>query len=607
MKRCPKCGREYDNTMMFCLDDGAELLYGAASGSRSEPPASAGGQFSDEPRTAILHSTAAPGEAPTRAQINATDQTAILHTGAEAEPRESLGGLSERQSLSANRAAEPQGALSSSLTKPLIAVALAVAVLVGGFFGFRYFSASGSGQINSIAVMPFENRNSDADTDYLSDGLAESVIFRLTQLPDLRVSPTSSVMRYKGKETDVAKIASELGVDAVMTGRLTKRGDNLNITVELVDARTNKSLWGEQYERKLSELLTTQREIVTEIVSKLQLKLSGESEQKLAKKYTDNNEAYQLYLQGRFHWNKRTRESFKQAVEFFNRAIEKDPKFALAYSGLAESYVLFPNYSVAPPLEAMPKAKAAALRAIELDDSLAQTHVALGIYYSLFAWNLPAGEKEFRRAIELDPNYATAHQQYGIECLSLMGRFDEAIAAGKRAEELDPFSLIIGADLGNVLTNARRFDEAIAQIKKVIALDENFWVAHWYLGRAYHANGQYREAVAEYRKAISLNENSFIKAMLISSLAKAGERGEAVKLLGELQEESVRRYVSSSAFAVAYAALGDMDNAFDYMEKEIDERSSRVPTLKVNSTWDDMRDDPRFDELVRKVEQAKMD
>ncbi|MBK9528572.1 MAG: hypothetical protein IPO41_09690 [Acidobacteria bacterium] len=302
MKRCPECGRNYnDDSMSFCLDDGSELLFGPAS--------------MDEPATAILHSTAAPGEAPTRAQINTTDQTAILHTGAEAEPRESLGGPSEKQSFSANRAA-----------KPLVVVVVAVLVLVGGFFGYRYFSASGSTQINSIAVMPFENRNSDADTDYLSDGLAESLIFRLTQLPDLRVSPTSSVMRYKGASTDVAKIASELGVDAVMTGRLTKRGDNLNITVELVDARTNKSLWGEQYERKLSELLTTQREIVAEIVSKLRLKLSGESEQKLAKKYTDNNEAYQLYLQGRYHWNKRNADEFEKAIVFFKQAIGKRPE-----------------------------------------------------------------------------------------------------------------------------------------------------------------------------------------------------------------------------------------------------------------------------------------
>ncbi|MBX3292076.1 MAG: tetratricopeptide repeat protein [Acidobacteria bacterium] len=588
MKRCPECRRDYyDDTLLYCLDDGNALLEGPASGSG----------LGDEPATAIL--SAPPAVA--GGLIGATDETDVKT--AVLQPPGS--GTDDVPVLRTSPTTAAGG--SDRRAKPLAALVVAVLVLVGGFLGYRYFSASGSTHISSIAVMPFENRNSDADTDYLSDGLAESVIYRLSQIPDLRVSPTSSVFRYKGKETDPQTVAKELGVDSVMTGRITQRGDNLTISVNLVDARNAKSLWGEQYERKLSELLTTQREIVAEIVSKLQLKLSGESEQKLAKKYTDNNEAYQLYLQGRFHWNKRTRESLKQAVEFFNRAIEKDPKFALAYSGLAESYVLFPNYSVASPLEAMPKAKAAALRAIELDDSLAQTHVALGIYYSLFAWNPPAAEKEFRRAIELDPNYATAHQQFAIECLSIMGRFDEAIAAGKRAEELDPFSLIIGADLGNVLTNARRYDEAIAQIKKVIALDENFSVGHWYLGRAYHANGQYAEAVAAYRKALSLNETSFIKAMLIISLVKVGERGEAAKLLGELQEESVRRYVSNSALAIAYAALGEKDKAFAYMEKEIAERSSRVPTLKVNSTWDGLRDDPRFDDLVRKVEQAKMD
>ncbi|MGD9630398.1 MAG: tetratricopeptide repeat protein [Pyrinomonadaceae bacterium] len=593
MKRCPQCRRDYyDETLLYCLDDGNTLLDGPASG--SEPPASAAGQLGDEPQTAILHTTDAAGEAPTRAQLNTADATAILQTGAEAEPRESLGGLSEKQSFSARRRA-----------KPLAALVFAVLLLVGGFFAYRYLSPAK--QINSIAVMPFENRNSDADTEYLSDGLAESVIFRLTQIPDLRVSPTSSVMRYKGASTDVAKIASELGVDAVMTGRLTKRGDNLNITVELVDARTNKSLWGEQYERKLSELLTTQREIVAEIVGKLQLKLSGESEQKLAKNYTENNEAYQLYLQGRFHWNKRTGESLKHAVEFFNRAIEKDPKFALAYSGLAESYVLFPNYSVAPPLEAMPKTKAAALRAIEIDDSLAETHVALGIYYSLFAWNQLAAEKEFRRAIELNPNYATAHQQFASECLTSTGRFDEAVAEAKRAEELDPLSPIIGADLGNVLIRARRFDEAIGQLNRTLTLDPNFWVAYWYLGMAYHGKGEYSEAVAAYRKGRSLNDNPFLKALHIRSLAKTGERTEAVKLLDELQAESERRYVSSSTFAVAYGALGEKDKAFAALQKDIAERGSRLSVLSFNPIWDDLREEPRFTELVRRVEASKME
>lgn len=577
MKKCPQCGREYDVTMMFCLDDGMELLYGPAV---SEPGAVATG-FPGEPQTAILHETASPSEAATRAQIHTTELTDALPNGSAELP------------------------VSKSFDKRLLIVPVVLAVIaIGGFFGYRYFNSDVSGPINSIAVLPFQNKSDDTDTEYLSDGLAESLIFRLTQLPGLKVSPTSSVMRYKGNETDLAKIAGELGVDSVMTGRLVKRGDNLDIAVELVDTRTNKSLWGEQYERKMSELLTTQREIATEIANKLQLKLSGE-EKGLTKQYTTSNEAYQLYMKGRYQWNLRTGDSLKQATDFFNQAIEKDPDFALAYSGLAESYTLFPLYSAAAPLDAMPKAKAAALRAIELDDSLAETHVALGIYYSDFAWNQPAAEKEFRRAIELNPNYATAHQQYGIECLAAVGRFDEAIAEGKRAEELDPTSPIIGADLGRSLIRAGRYDEAIAQLNRVLALDPNFWMTYWCLGMAYQGKGQYAEAVAANRKGMTLNRSEWLKADLIQSLIKRGERQEAVKLLNELQAESERRYVSGSALAVAYGSLGEKDKAFAYLNKDVDERASRPAVF--DPVWDDLREDPRFAELVSRVEKEKLD
>ena len=354
MKRCPECRRDYyDDTLLYCLDDGNALLEGPAAAT-SEPPASVVGQFDSEPHTAILHSTAAPGEAPTRAQILNAGATAILPNANDKSP-----------ARTASR--------GNSLIAGILGIILVTALGVGSYL---YYGRGSAKQINSIAVMPFENRNSDADTDYLSDGLAESVIFRLTQIPDLRVSPTSSVMRYKGASTDVAKIAAELGVDAVMTGRLTKRGDNLNITVELVDARTNKSLWGEQYERKLSELLTTQREIVAEIVGKLQLKLSGESEQKLAKKYTDNNEAYQLYLKGRFYWNKRDEENIRKAIEQFKAAADKDPNFALASVGLADCYAVLPYYSSAASAEVLPQAKTYATRALEIDDSLGEAHAS---------------------------------------------------------------------------------------------------------------------------------------------------------------------------------------------------------------------------------------
>ncbi|MBP7475928.1 MAG: tetratricopeptide repeat protein, partial [Pyrinomonadaceae bacterium] len=571
-----------DDSMSFCLDDGSELLFGPAS--------------MDEPATAILHSTAAPGEAPTRAQINTTDQTAILHTGAEAEPRESLGGPSEKQSFSANRAA-----------KPLVVVVVAVLVLVGGFFGYRYFSASGSTQINSIAVMPFENRNSDADTDYLSDGLAESLIFRLTQIPDLRVSPTSSVMRYKGASTDIAKIASELGVDAVMTGRLTKRGDNLNITVELVDARTNKSLWGEQYERKLSELLTTQREIVTEIVGKLQLKLSGESEQKLAKKYTDNPEAYQLYLQGRYHWNKREAKEFEKAIVFFKQAIEKDPNFALAYTGLADTYNSLPGFSDLRQGDYLRQAKQATLKALDLDSNLAEAHTSQA-QVLLHEYDFAGAEKSFKRSIELDPNYATAHHWYS-RLLSFSGRHDEAFREITKALELDPFSFAINGYMEAQLRYAGRFDEALLQMKKWNELFPNENRFHFTNSEIYAAQGKYDQAVEERLLAMKANKRPEER---IAKVKEAYEKGgwdgywrkwQEIRLeeLNAKQAKDPNGYVKAMDYAVAYAWGKDKEKTIEYLNKAYDERERGLIELKVIKTWDFVRDDPRFKELVRRV------
>jgi len=568
MKRCPQCGREYDNTMSFCLDDGAELLYGPAA--------------SGEPQTAILHETAAPNEAATRAQIYATDRTAVLPSSISETPK------------------------AKSFDKRLLLAPAALAVIVlGGFVGYRYFAPTK--QIESIAVMPFVNASGNADVEYLSDGITETLISSLTQLPNLNVKARSSVFRYKGRETDAKTLGEELNVQAILNGRVAGRGDELTLSLELVDVQTENAIWSRQYTRKQKDLVSLQSEIARDVSSKLKSKLSGADVAKVEKTYTADPEAYQFYLKGRYQWNRRTPESLKQAVEFFEQAVAKDPNYALAYSGLAETYVLFPNYSVAMPMDSMPKAKAAALRAIELDDTLAESHVALGTYYSLFAWNQPAAEKEFRRAIELNPNYATAHQQFGIECLTAMGRFDEAVAESRRAVEIDPVSPIIAADLGNVLFRARRFDEALAQLDRALALDPNFWVARWYLGQSYHAKGQYDEAVAEYRKALASNDNPWVKAQLVRSLSKSGRREEAIKLLSELQSDAARRVVSSASLAIAYEALGERDKAFAFLDKEITERGSRPPVFAVNPLWDDFRDDPRFAAVIRKVEESKLD
>src|SRR5688572_12704900 len=306
MKRCPECGRDYnDDSLSFCLDDGSELLFGP------------GPVSTDEPATAIFHETTPPSDVRTQPQIHSTANAAV-----------------------------PDSTKSPGLNKRFLVVAIAIVTLaVAGLGGYWYFAGRGNRQISSIAVLPIYIQSVDADTDYLADGLAESLIFRLSQLPDLKVSPISSVRRYKGKETEPTQIAGELGVDAVMAGRLIKRGDNLNITVELVDARTKHLLWGEQYERKTSELLATQREIASTIVEKLQLKLSGKSQTGLNKRYTENSEAYLNYLQGRHHWNKRTKDAIEDGIRFFQKAIDLDPKFALAHVGIADSYLVMPSYA----------------------------------------------------------------------------------------------------------------------------------------------------------------------------------------------------------------------------------------------------------------------
>ena len=415
------------------------------------------------------------------------------------------------------------------------------------------------------------------------------------------------MLRYKGKKIDPQKIGSELGVSAVMSGRLTQRGDNLTISVELIDATTNKLIWGEQYERRLSDLLTTQREIATAITEKLQLKLTGEDAKGITKRYTESNDAYQLYLKGRFYWNKRTVDGLTQAANFYKQAIEKDPSFALAYSGLAESYALYPNYSVATPEDSMPQAKAAAQKALELDDSLAEAHAAFGLYLCNYGYDVVACEKELRRAIELKPNYATAHHWLGNVPLILQKKFDEAIAEGRKAIELDPLSAIINADEAYNMINARRYDEAIEQCQRAFKVDPNFYYTHYLLGWAYTLKGMQREAITSLRRSLELNPDPFAKALLIRSLVKNGERAEALRLRDELKADATRRYVPSYFLALAAMALGEKDEAFSQMQKEVDERGAYGSGPDVDPNMDEFRGDPRFTTLMRKIEASKID
>ena len=558
MKRCPECRRDYtDDSLLYCLEDGTALVQGSVPSP-------------DEPRTAILHETAPPSEAKTQAQIHTTDQTAVVRSGKTLRFDKRL------------------------LIVPLMLGCLALL----GFFGYQYFRPAASGPIRSIAVLPLENRSSDADTDYLSDGLAESLIFRLTQLPDLKVSPASSVQRYKGKETDVAKIATELGVDAVMTGRLVKRADNLNITVELVDTRNNTSIWGEQYERKMSDLLATQREIAATIVQKLQVKLSG-NERAVTKKYTESNEAYHLYLKARFHFTKRTREELFKSIEILEEAVELDPKFALGYVGIAESWAVIPSFPYGSPAECMPKAKAAVQRALEIDPELPEAHTVSAMIAATYDWDWPRAEAGFKRALELDPNLSVTHYRYAWTFLSPIGRHDEATAEMKIAMEKEPLYLIQGANYAAVLMYARRFDEAVVQAKKTYDLDPDFIGSINWLGHTYAARGMYSEALGMVEKRF--DSDMPMRAAAGYVYAKTGQRDKALANIEQWREIEKKRYVQNYWVAIAYAALGDKDGAFTELEKAFQNHDWFLQRIKVDPFMDPLRDDPRYELMVQRL------
>ncbi len=485
-------------------------------------------------------------------------------------------------------------------TKYLAIGLLSLVLAVGGFFGYRYFTPS-SKQIESIAVMPFVNESGNADVEYLSDGMTETLIKSLSQLPNLAVKSRSTVFYYKGKETSPKKIGEELNVQAVLLGRVVQRGDDLKLSLELVNTNTQDVIWSEQYDRKQFDLVSLQSEIAKDVSTKLKLKLSGADVAKVEKSYTTNSEAYQLYLKGRFSWNKRTPESLKQAIGFYDRAIEKDPNYALAFSGLAETYVLFSFYGVTPAKEGMPKANAAVDRALAIDDSLAEAHAARGKYLAFFEFDRSGSEREFRRAIELNPNYATAYQWLGLDFLVLTRRFDEGIRELRRAGEIDPLSPVIGSDTAGALGYAGRFDEAIEQARRTLELDPGFSYAHSMLGYALDGKGQFDEAISEYEKALSLSDDSYTRAVLIRALVRAGRRNEAERQMEALRMFASKSYVPNFCFAIAHTALGDKETAIAMLEKDVEERSSYVVTIGVELALSELRDDPRFKVLLKRM------
>jgi TolB-like protein/Tfp pilus assembly protein PilF len=485
-------------------------------------------------------------------------------------------------------------------------VLIGAALSVGLFFLGRYTASrkqTGSAELpaKSIAVLPFENLSRDPDNAYFADGIQDEILARLSKIADLKVISRTSTQRFKSAPGDLREIAKQLGVANILEGSVQKAAGQVRVNVQLINALNDAHLWSDIYDRKLTDIFAVESDIATTIAETLQAKLTGSEKTAIAKRPTANTEAYELYLKGRFFWNKRTAADLRTAIEYFNQALGKDPSYALAYAGLADSYSLLHGYGGASPAGSLPRAKAAAKKALELDDTLAEAHTSLANVLNDYDFDFEQSLKEFERAIQLNPNYATAHQWYASGPLSALGQFDRAIAEGKRAVELDPLSLIINAALGLDYFYARRYDEAIAQLRKTIELDPRFYYAHGVLGEALQLKGELDEAISEYRKAVELNDAPFVLGLLGQAYTRAGQREEAQKILARLSEEAKSRYVNAPSFALIYLALGDKERAIDEMEQSYPERGSFVSRIKVAPMLDDLRGNPRFEALVQKV------
>ena len=493
--------------------------------------------------------------------------------------------------------------LISSIKQHKIAVSvIAVLFAVAGVIGINAYlrSRDATVTIASIAVLPFQNVGGNADTEYLSDGLTESLINNLSQLRNLNVKSRSSVIRYQNKDVEPQLVGKELDVQAVLLGRMSQRGDDLTLNLELVETRTGNQIWGEQYNRKLSDLVAVQSEITRDVLEKLRQRLTSTEQQRVTKSYTANAEAYQLYLQGRFYWNKRTAESYQKAIDYFRQAIGKDPNYALAYTGLADCYSFLSSQGIRSPQDVFPLAKDAATRAIEIDNSLSEAHTSLAYVKLYYDWDWAGAEREYKRAIELNPNYATPHHGYAYLLIS-SGRTEEAIAEIKKAEAIDPLSVLFQTDHGEYYYFTRRPDEAIAQLQKAIDMDPSFVRAHFLMGRALIQKGRCDEGIAEAMKAEQMGPVGEQLGWRAQEYAACGRRAEAQKLMNELLALSKDRYVSPHWFAATQAGLGNKDEAFKWLDQSIDLRFGPMIYLKVNPIWDPLRSDPRFAERLRRV------
>jgi len=481
----------------------------------------------------------------------------------------------------------------------IVALALVLSLPILAVWLFRSRGRPPTG-IRSLAVLPLENLSGDASQDYFADGMTDELITDLAQISALRVISRTSVMMYKGARKPLPEIARELNVDAVVEGTVLRSGEQVRITAQLIQAPADRHLWAESYEGNLRDTLALQKEVARAIAAQIRIEVTPQEQAALKSVKATDPEAYQEYLKGRYFWNKRTADGLEKALEFFNQAIAKDPNYAAAFSGLADTYALLGDwqYAVMTPKEALPRAKAAAMKALELDDSLGEAHASLAFSQDLFDWNWEAAEKEFRRAIELNPGYATAHHWYAWH-LSVVGRNSEAIAEMRKAENLDPLSLIINADLAELLLIARFSDQSIQQSRKTIDMDPNFAVAHYDLGQALVQKRMYSEAIAELETATKLSADSPIcKSTLAYAYAVSGRRNEALKILNDLTRGS-NGFSGAAEIALIYVGLGENDQAMAWLEKAYSERFN--PSILLRPAFDPLRSDPRFQNLVHRI------
>ena len=486
--------------------------------------------------------------------------------------------------------------------KGVLAIALATLVLAATFFAYwlNTTSKSSANKIESVAVLPFQNASGTADTEYLSDGISEALINSLTELQELKVIARGTAFRYKGKDIDPAVVGRELKVRAVLMGRVQQVGDQLNIQVDLVDASNGAQVWGHEYRRSVQDVLTVKQAIAREVTEKLKFKLSGEQQQQLVKRDTSNPEAYQFYLRGRYHWNKRTADGIRKALEHFQQALDRDPNYALGYVGLADSLLLLTAYTGVPSIETLPKAETAAARALQLDDSLAEAHTSMA-EINLRQWRWLQAEQSFRRAIALNPNYPTAHHWFSI-CLRIKGDFKEALIESKRAQELDPLSLIIGSNLAHAYFLNNDINSALVQLQALIELDPRFPNSHHSLGWLYHKLGRYEEAAAEFQKAVEFSGRA---SSYLSSLgyfyAVTERRGEAILILRELERRYAKREALGIELAGVTVGLGQIDQTFAWLEKDFNQRSGVLPEVRWWNNFVAVHSDPRYSNLLNRM------